>query len=247
MPASTRVVVAVESGVARITLDGPERRNALDASSAEALVAACDGIDSDAGIGAAVITGAGAAFCSGADTAVLRRARIAAPDEAYELLDALYSGFRRFAQLRVPTVAAVAGAAVGAGLALALAADVRIATPEARFLSGFAPLGLHPGGGHLHLIDRAAGAGAAAHLAVFGRALRGEALLAAGLVSEIVAADDLEDTLASMTAHLGADPALARALKDDLRRTVADPCAWDRAMEIERARQMWSLARRKDA
>ena len=87
----------------------------------------------------------------------------------------------------------------------------------------------------------------AAHLGVFGRALRGEAALAAGLVHELTEPDGLLGAAAAMTAHLGADPALARALKADLRRTVTDQSAWDRAIESERARQMWSLARTKES
>ncbi|MDP4907741.1 MAG: enoyl-CoA hydratase-related protein [Candidatus Nanopelagicales bacterium] len=243
---TTAVTVGLQEGVAWITLDGPERRNALDAASARALIDACESIDADESIGAAVITGTGRAFCSGADTEALARVRTAAPDQAYELLDRLYSGFRRFAMLTVPTLAVVNGPAVGAGLNLALCADMRVGTPHALFVSGFAPLGIHPGGGHMHLIDRIAGAGAAAHLAVFGRAVRADAALACGLLAEILEEETWRDTVAEMTAHLGRDPELARSLKSDLRRTVIDTTAWDRAMESERARQMWSLARRKE-
>lgn len=244
---STAVAVTVQEGVAWITLDGPERRNALDAASAQALIEACESIDADHSVGAVVITGAGRAFCSGADTDVLARVRTAPPDEAYELLDSLYSGFRRFAMLTVPTLAVVNGPAVGAGLNLALCADLRVGTPNALFVSGFAPLGIHPGGGHLHLIDRIAGSGAAAHLGVFGRAVGADAALACGLLAEVLEEETWRGTVSEITAHLGKDPDLARALKDDLRRTVIDTMAWDRAMESERARQMWSLARRKES
>lgn len=244
---STVVTSAVQGGVAWITLDGPERRNALDATSARALIDVCESIDTDDCVGAAVITGAGRAFCSGADTDVLERARTAPTDEAYELLDTLYSGFRRFATLGVPTLAVVNGPAVGAGLNLALCADLRVGTPNALFLSGFAALGIHPGGGHLHLLDRIAGSGAAAHLGVFGRPVRADAALACGLLAEILDEGTWRDTVTEMTAHLGKDPALARSLKDDLRRTVIEETAWDRAMESERARQMWSLARGRES
>ena len=243
--AGTRVELAVDAGAAWITLDGPERRNALDAQAARDLVAACATIDADPAVGVAVITGAGPAFCSGADTGALNQLRSARPDEAYEGLETMYAGFRRFAGLTVPTVAAVNGPAVGAGLNLALAADVRVAGTEAVFVSGFAPHGIHPGGGHLHLIARAAGTGAAAYLGVFGQRMGADQALAAGLVSAVVAAGALHEAVRSMVAHLAADPALARALAADLRRTVTDPAAWDRAIEIERARQMWSLARER--
>jgi enoyl-CoA hydratase len=120
---------------------------------------------------------------------------------------------------------------------------VRVASTEALFVSGFAPHGIHPGGGHLHLIARAAGAGTAAYLGVFGQRMDSDQALAAGLVSAVTAPEDLAGTVRDMVAHLAADPALARALAADLRRTVTDPADWDRAVEIERARQMWSLAR----
>src|ERR1700754_5227551 len=96
---STRVELDVTGGIAWITLDGPERRNALDVAAARALVAACDAVDSDAAVGAVVVTGAGGAFCSGADTDVLARVRTASPDAAYDGLDELYAGFRRVAEL----------------------------------------------------------------------------------------------------------------------------------------------------
>ena len=243
--AGTRVELVVDAGLAWITLDGPALRNALDAQAARDLVAACTAIDADPAVGVAVITGAGPAFCSGADTGALNRLRAARPDEAYDGLETLYAGFRRFAELTVPTVAVVNGPAVGAGLNLALAADLRVASTEAVFVSGFAPHGIHPGGGHLYLIARAAGTGAAAYLGVFGQRIGAEQALATGLVSAVLTPASLHEAVRSMVAHLAADPALARALAADLRRTVADPAAWDRAVEIERARQMWSLARER--
>jgi hypothetical protein len=170
--AATRVELSIAGGIAWITLDGPERRNALDRQAALDLVAACEQIDADPAVGAAVITGTGTAFCSGADTGILNGLRSARADEGYEGLDVLYSGFRRFAALTVPTVAAVNGAAVGAGLNLALAADLRVAAENALFMSGFAAIGLHPGGGHLHLLARAAGPTVAAAAGVFAQPMR---------------------------------------------------------------------------
>jgi len=240
---ATRVDLTVAEGTAWITLDGPERRNALDQRAAADLIAACDRIDADAAIGAAVITGAGTVFCSGADTAVLDALRSARADEGYEGLDLLYAGFRRFAALRVPTVAAVNGAAVGAGLNLALAADLRIAADTAVFLSGFAAIGIHPGGGHLHLLARAAGAATAAAAGVFAQPVRADRAVATGLAWAAVPAAQLRATCADYVRHLAADPPLARALAADLHRTVFDGADWDRAVEIERARQMWSLTR----
>ncbi|MFJ9629292.1 enoyl-CoA hydratase/isomerase family protein [Streptomyces sp. NPDC091280] len=243
MAATTRVDVQTEDGVAWITLDGPETRNALDARASRDLIAACDRVDADPEIGAVVLTGASGAFCSGADTDVLTSLRTARADEGYDGLDVLYAGFRRFAALRVPTVAAVDGGAVGAGLNLALAADLRVVTERALLVSGFAAVGIHPGGGHLHLLARHAGGATAAAMGVFARRVRGAEAVALGLAWAAVPADELRSTAAELVAHLAADPGLARALKADLALTAWDTAAWDRAVEVERARQMWSLTR----
>jgi enoyl-CoA hydratase len=239
----TQVELAIANGTAVVTLDGPHTRNALDAAAAGDLIAACAEIDSNPAVGALIITGAGPVFCSGADTRVLKRLRDARPDEAYEGLDQLYAAFRRVGQLAVPTIAAVNGAAVGAGLNLALATDLRIVADGAVLVSGFAKVGLHPGGGHLHLLARAGGTGSAAAAGVFDRPLTAAQAVSAGIAFTAVPAADLLWTAQQTVAHLTADPPLARALVATLRRTVHDVAAWDRAVEIERARQMWSLSR----
>lgn len=200
--AGTEVRLEIAGGVAWITLDGPARRNALDAAAAADLTAACARVDADESVGAAVITGAGPAFCSGADTASLGQLRTAPADQLYEGLDELYGAFRRFGALRVPTVAAVNGAAVGAGLNLALAADIRLMADTAVLAWAACPPG------------------------------------------------ELRPAVTALVAHLAADPPLARALAATLRRTVASrgETGWDQAVEVERARQMWSAARpRKEA
>jgi enoyl-CoA hydratase len=239
----TAVQVDVTDGVAWVILDGPDTRNAFDAAAAADLIAACADIDADTTVGVAVLTGANGAFCSGADTRVLNELRTAPADRIYDGLDDLYGAFRRVGQLAVPTVAAVDGAAVGAGVNLALAADLRIVTERARFISGFARIGLHPGGGHLHLLARASDATTAAAAGVFAQPVDAQQAVASGLAWAQVPSDELHDRLISMTAHLAADPLLARALVQTYRRTVLDTTVWDRAVEIERASQMWSLTR----
>ena len=239
----TAIRLDIADGTARITLDGPATRNALDAAAAGELIAACDRVDADDSVGVVVLTGAHGAFCSGADTTVLNRLRSVAPHEAYDGLNDLYAAFRRVGALAVPSVAVVDGPAVGAGVNLALAADLRIVTHEAIFVSGFARIGLHPGGGHLHLLARAAGVRSATAAGVFAQTITAQQAVATGLAADLVTPADISQTVAHATEHLAADPALARALVETLRRTVLDPTAWDRAIEIERARQMWSLSR----
>jgi enoyl-CoA hydratase len=240
---STAIHLDVADGVAWVTLDGPDTRNALDRDAAADLVAACDRIDTDPAIGVTVLAGANGAFCSGADTRALDALRSAPADRAYEGLDELYRAFRRVGELTTPTLAAIDGAAVGAGVNLALAADLRIVTERARFVSGFARIGLHPGGGHLHLLARASNATTAAAAGVFAQPIDAQQAVASGLAWAVVATDELRDRVTRMTAHLAADPPLARALTASLRRTVLDRATWDRTVEIERASQMWSLSR----
>ncbi|PQP13059.1 enoyl-CoA hydratase-related protein [Rhodococcus opacus] len=240
---TTSVRFDVRSNVAWITLDGVDTRNSLDRNSAQALVDACDAVDDDPSVGAVVITGAGSAFCSGADRSALRNLASAQPHEAYEALDSLYRAFRRFGEVTVPSIAAINGAAVGAGLNLALSADVRLAAEDALLVPGFAENGIHPGGGHFHLLERAGGRQAAAALGVFGRRLTGAGAAATGLVWDAVPVADLEDAAQRLAEPVARDPELARSLANSLRLTTTPPRAWQAAIEVERARQMWSLSR----
>lgn len=239
----TRVDVSITGGIAWITLDGPTRRNALDQVAVADLIAACDRIDADPTVGVAVISGAGPAFCSGADRDVLQGLRTATPEVRDHELTALYAGFRRFGALSVPTVAALNGPAVGAGVNLAFAADLRVMTTNAALISGFSQMGIHPGGGHLHLLARSAGASVAAAMGIFALPMSAERAVDTGLAWAAVEPAELRSTVERMVAHLAADPDLARALAADLRQTVLAADSWDRAVEFERERQAWSLAR----
>jgi enoyl-CoA hydratase len=239
----TRIDLQVADGAAWITLDGPERRNALDARAVADLVAACDRIDADPSVGAAVVTGAGTAFCSGADTAVLERLRNETPAVRAEELSRLYSGFRRFGALRVPTIAAVNGPAVGAGLNLALAADLRVLARDAVLVSGFSHVGIHPGGGHLHLLAQAGGSSVAAGMGVFAQRMPADRAVASGLAWAVVEPENLRSTVEGMIRHLAAGPELARALAASLRSAAGGSVAWDAATGEERDRQVWSLGR----
>jgi enoyl-CoA hydratase len=133
--------VRTDERVAVVTLDDPERRNALNATMVAEIVEVFDRLEADDGVGAVVVTGAAPAFCAGANLGNLAEA-------TRESLTDIYEGFLRVARSSLPTVAAVNGAAVGAGMNLALVCDVRLAAERARFDTRFVDLGLHPGGGH---------------------------------------------------------------------------------------------------
>ena len=190
------VLVRVEDRVAVITVNDPDRRNAVTAAMSAALRSAVESAQADPGVHAIVVTGAGRAFCAGADLSALG----AATEDG---LRAIYDGFLAVANCTLPTIAAVNGPAVGAGLNLALAADVRIAGPRALFDPRFQQLGIHPGGGATWMLHRAVGVQVARAALLFGKSFDAEAAVRYGLALEIA-----EDPVAAAL-ELAAGPASA--------------------------------------
>ena len=189
----------ITEGVAFITLNAPATRNALNNELADQFVAACDEADRDPSVGAAVIKGAGGTFCSGAERGSLDEVgRDPAEEGRYAALGGIYRAFTRVGQLEVPTIAAVRGAAVGAGINLMLATDLRIVAEDARLISGFLRIGLHPGGGHFGLLAGRAGAEAAAAAGIFGEEISGLRAVQLGLAWEALPAEQVEQRAAEL-------------------------------------------------
>jgi enoyl-CoA hydratase len=225
--------------VAVLTLDDPDRRNALTAGLVEEIVATGDELESDDGVGALVVTGAPPAFCSGADVGALGAASAGNQDRA--ALPSIYDGFLRFYRCSLPTVAAVNGPAVGAGLNLALACDIRLASPAARFDCRFARIGLHPGGGHTRLLTEAVGPQAAAAMVLAGESPDGERATEIGLAWRCVDAGALLDEATRLAGRAASLPReLARRVKASLRETPR-LASLDDAVALELDRQRWSL------
>jgi len=178
---SEPVVVRVDDHVALITINDPERRNAVTAEISAALRAAVDAAAANRDVHALIVTGAGKAFCAGANLTALG----AATEDG---LRGIYDGFLAVANCTLPTIAAVNGPAVGAGLNLALAADVRIAGPGALFDPRFQKLGIHPGGGATWMLHRAVGPQVARASLLFGMRFDAEAAVRYGLA--LTVADD---------------------------------------------------------
>ena len=235
-----------DDGIAVLTLNAPERRNALTVEMAGALTAACEQIDADEAVGAVVVRGEGAYFCAGGDRATLAEAgRDPAEDERYRGMSAIYRSFARVGELAPPTIAAIRGGAVGAGLNLALATDLRVVADDAALLSGFIPIGLHPGGGHTALLGRLGSREAAAALTLFGERLTGAEAVERGLAWTAVPAGEVDDAALALAAVPAKDPALARRTAASLRAVTGPPALpWPAALELERASQMWSMRRR---
>jgi enoyl-CoA hydratase len=236
---------AVQDGVAVITLQAPERRNALSVEMAGELTEAAERAQADQSVGAVVDTG-GPHFCAAAVRSVLAdTGRDPVEDTNFRNLGAVYEAFTRLGSIGLPTVAAVRGAAVGAGLNLALATDLRIVSRTARLLPGFAQIGIHPGGGHFTLLNRAGGRETAAAMGLFGEEVSGERAVALGLAWAAYDDEQVEPEAVAMAARVARDPELARLLVASFRRqTAPGGVPWDVAVEIERSPQMWSLRRK---
>jgi enoyl-CoA hydratase len=235
-----------DGGVAMLSLNAPERRNALTVAMAEELVDACEELDADREVGAVVVRGEGGFFCAGGDRGTLEAAgRDPADPEVYAGLGAVYRSFARVGELEAPTVAAVRGGAVGAGLNLMLATDVRIVARDAKIICGFMPIGLHPGGGHSALLGRTGSREAASVMALFGERIDGDRAADVGLAWAAVDDADVEATAVDLAGRAGADPELARRTAASLRTVLGPPpLPWPAALELERASQMWSMRRK---
>lgn len=242
----SEVLLELKEHVAVITLNAPERRNAINPEMTRLLVSIIEQVDANRDIGAAVIQGAGTSFCAGADRRVLAargdNPNRLAPDDPGEG----YQAFMRVGEMKVPTVAAVRGYAVGAGVNLAFATDLRIVAEDAVLRSGFLRIGIHPGGGHFVLVGRTAGREAASAMGLFGQDLSGRRAAELGAAWEAVPSEQVEARALELAQTAGADPELARATVKSMHLELGPPAAsWAAAVEMERATQSWSLFRRE--
>jgi enoyl-CoA hydratase/carnithine racemase len=220
-----------ELGVVTLRLDNPARRNALDAELVGAIRSAVAEVRDDPAVRCLVVTGTDGAFCSGADLGGLIAAGTSVLGRR-EILASYYQVFLEVRDLDVPTVAAVNGPAIGAGLNLALCCDLRVAAESARFGATFVRLGIHPGGGSTHLLTRLIGPERAARLVLTGELVRGADALAMGLVSSVVPDAELGAAVDALTARIaGNAPAAVRAAKRSLRLAVDQP--FEAVLEVE--------------
>lgn len=224
---SGEVKVRVDDGVAVLEVSDPATRNAMDLALSRALVDAVGAVVADPGVGAVVVTGTPPAFCAGADLDELK-----ASTES-DLLD-VYAGFLAVASCPLPTLAAVNGAAVGAGLNLALACDVRLAGPRALFDARFMQIGLHPGGGYTWMAQRAMGPQATAAVTLFGDALDAEAAERVGLVWRRFDTDEeLHTATMRMAVKAAAAPRAVTTRTKATMRLTAGAMSHPDAVEVE--------------
>lgn len=230
---SELVSVSLADGVATLTLDNPGERNTLTAPMVEQITRAMDRIENDESVGALVVTGAPPAFCAGANLGNLQ-------NSSSESLGAIYEGFLRIARSPLPTLAAVNGAAVGAGMNLALGCDVRIAGRSARFDTRFLQIGIHPGGGHTWMLRRIAGPQTTMAGVIFGEVFSGEEAERLGIVHRCVEDDQLMNVAWEMARRAASAP---RALTIETKKTIhamSDVASHTQAVERELTPQLWS-------
>jgi len=204
-------------GVALVTLNLPQMRNAMTTELTSAWTIVMDKVAGDRSLRAVVVTGAGSAFCSGADLSWLDQGNLSdnTPDRLRDKMLPFYRAWLAPQQLAVPVVAAVNGPAVGAGLCLALACDLRYASPAAAFSAPFAQLGTHGGMAVSWLLPEAVGMPRAREMLYTGRAVAAEEALAWGLVSGI--ADDVVGRALEVAAEVAhAAPIATRLTKAGL-------------------------------
>ena len=238
LAAMSLVQTDVHAGVATVTLSDPERRNALTMPMVTEIIAAFDQLEGDPDVGAVVVTGQPPAFCAGADLSHLSSSSEGGAEQG---LRDIYEGFLRIGRSPLPTLAAVNGAAVGAGMNLALICDVRIAATRAKLDTRFLQLGLHPGGGHTWMNLRIAGPQTAAATVLFGEVLDGPEAERVGLVWRCVPDDELLPTAQAMAERAASGPRdLVRRMKATLTdvATIDDHAA---AVDRELTPQVWSL------
>ena len=228
-----------DDAVRLLRLNDPERRNAMSLALGGALREALQACRAD-GVRMVVFTGAGEAFCAGADLPELFGRPDRPRDETATLLREYYRAFLDVADLEVPTIAAVNGPAVGAGLNLALACDLRVAGPAATFGATFARIGLHPGGGCTWFLVQRLGYARALEVLLRGRTLDAAEATANGLAEgpsdePVGAALDLAADIARTT------PALAASIKRTARLAAAG-APFDEVLEAETSAQAASAS-----
>jgi 2-(1,2-epoxy-1,2-dihydrophenyl)acetyl-CoA isomerase len=233
---------SAENGVALLVMNRADKLNALNADLATAMNRAFDRIGKDDAIRVVVLTGSGRAFCAGGDLAAIGKGREEKDTTSLEpILRAGMGAVLGMRSIPQPVIAAVNGAAAGAGMNVALAADIRIAAEEAVFGQNFAKVGLFPDYGGTYFLPQLVGPSKAAEMFYTGEMMDAKTALQLGLVNRVVPAAQLETEARAYAAKLAAGPPLAiRAVKQTL--FGAERRALEKALEAEVEHQMRCFA-----
>ncbi|WP_419736318.1 enoyl-CoA hydratase/isomerase family protein [Pseudomonas sp. COR18] len=227
MSSQPTLLDTVEAGIARITLNRPEQRNALDIPTLKSLIDLLDRHAADPAVRVLLLTGHGRSFCSGADLAEWADAERRGVLETYGWTETAHVLMSRLHGFAKPTIAAVNGTAVGAGMDLSLCCDFRLAAQTARFKAGYTGMAYSPDAGASWHLPRLIGAEQAKRLLFLDELWSAERALAAGLVSEVCADEQLAGAANELAARLASGPTFAFAqtkalLREGAARSLAE-------------------------
>jgi 2-(1,2-epoxy-1,2-dihydrophenyl)acetyl-CoA isomerase len=211
MPEQGLVLLTIKHGIARVTLNRPDRLNALDHDLALALANTFEGLEGDPATRVVTLMGSGRAFMAGGDIAVFKAAGNNAPETIGRLVGLFHRIIRAIRRLKAPVVAGVHGAAAGGGLGLALACDFVIASEDASFVPAYTKLGTNPDGGTTWSVTRLLGPQRALEWLMLGEAKDARAAMDMGLVNRVVPKDALAGEVDALARRIASGPVTAHA------------------------------------
>ena len=228
-------------GIAVLTLDNPDKRNAMTPELTEEFPRAIEAVRTDAGVRAMVLTNSGSVFCAGGDLRTIEGQLDRSLEDNRRFMNDFYRAYLGILKIEVPTIAALNGHAIGAGLSMALGCDIRLAAEQARLGVTYLNLGLHPGMGTTHLLPLVVGHAHAADLIFTGRVVTASEGREIGLVSRVLPGDQLLDAALAMAREIAAKP--AAAVRMTKRALVQEKLAGlEAALDYEAMAQMESFA-----
>ncbi|MDQ1627213.1 MAG: hypothetical protein QOI54_957 [Actinomycetota bacterium] len=229
-----------DEGVVLVTLDLPHRRNMMSGAMTESWGRAMTALREDRSVRAVVVTGEGSSFCAGGDLSWIGAEPEASVDALRDRMLPFYRTWLAVRTLEVPSIAAINGPAVGAGLALALSCDLRYAAQDARLAVPFTSLGMHPGMATTYLLPEVVGLGVARELLLTGRVVTGAEAVGLGLVNQAFPGETLlEEALAIAAKVAAAAPVATRLTKAALQ---SPPGSYEAALQWEALAQPVTLA-----
>ena len=224
----------IDSGIANVRLNRPDRLNALDFALAENLLAVLKRVDADASVKAVTLTGEGRSFMAGGDLSVFHSAPDKAPEAAAKLIGLFHEIVLLIRNIQPPVVAGVQGAVAGGGLGLALACDLVIAADDAKFIPAYTRLGTNPDGGTTWSITQLIGKRRAMEWSMLGDPMTAEEAAAIGLINRVVPAAKLTEEVAAYARRIADGPAFAFASVTKLVND-ASTASFEQQLDAERA------------
>jgi len=232
------VIVEKDQGITTLTINNPDRRNALSFELVEELAAAVEEIKGDKDVLCVILTGAGKGFSSGGDVKSMVPPEGVGEDEMAGFIKGYYLKNLSIMEIPVPTIAAINGHAIGAGCTLALACDMKIASKKVKLGLGFVKIGLHPGMGTTFFVPRIVGMAKAYELLLTGEPVTGEEAERIGLINYAVEPEEVMDKARELAQKIAKGPAIPiRRMKESiggsLDRTLADTLDMEAGFQVE--------------